>query len=141
MKIIKYIICLIVLNSNTKIYSQSYSERRWLIIVAENKNPAFQQQLKWIEAKKESAIERKIGLMQWTADEIIPVFNSPTKTIDPSAYLQRRISIDKNFEVILVGLDGIIKLRQEQPVTTDKLFSLIDSMPMRQREMRRQNKR
>lgn len=133
-------ICLILLNSTTKMCSQSYSERRWLIIVAKDENPAYQQQLKWIEAEKESAIERKIGVLLWTANEIIPVFNSPTKTIDPSDYLKRNVSNDKNFEVILVGLDGTVKLRQNQPVSTDKLFSLIDSMPMRQREMRRQKR-
>ena len=134
-------ICLIILNSNTKMCSQNDTERRWLIILADDKNPAFQQQLEWIEAEKESATERKIGVIQWTADEIIIVFNSPKKTVEPSDYLKRKISNDKNFEVILVGLDGTIKLRQDQPVTTDKLFSLIDSMPMRQREMRRQKNR
>ena len=141
MKIIKYIIFFIILNSTTKLYSQNDTERRWLIIVADDKNPAFQQQLEWIEAEKKSAIERRIGVMRWTSDEITPIFHSPTKTIEPSDYLKRQISNDKNFEVILVGLDGGIKLRQDQPVTTDKLFNLIDSMPMRQREMRQQNKR
>jgi len=120
--------------------SQNDTERRWLIIVADEKNSTFQQQLVWIEAEKEAAIERKIGAMLWTDHDIIPIFNSPTKNIEPSDYLKRKISNDKNYEVILVGLDGRIKLRQDQPVTTDKLFSLIDSMPMRQREMR-QNKR
>ena len=141
MNLIKYMICLILLNSTTKLCSQNDTERRWLIIVADKKNPSFQQQIEWIEAEKESAIERKIGVILWNTDEITPIFNSPTKTIEPSDYLKSKISNDKKFEVILVGLDGGIKLRQDQPVTTDELFSLIDSMPMRQREMRRQNKR
>lgn len=120
--------------------SQNNTERRWLIIVADDKNLSFKQQFEWIEAEKESAIERRIGVMQWTDDYIIPIFNSPTKSIEPSDYLKRKISNEKKFEVILVGLDGGIKLRQDQPATTDKIFSLIDSMPMRQHEMR-QNKR
>lgn len=140
MKFLKYIICLILLNSNAKMCSQNNTERRWLIIVADDKNLSFKQQFEWIEAEKESAIERRIGVMQWTDDYIIPIFNSPTKSIEPSDYLKRKISNEKKFEVILVGLDGGIKLRQDQPATTDKLFSLIDSMPMRQHEMR-QNKR
>lgn len=40
------------------------------------------------------------------------------------------------FTVILLGKDGTEKLKQAQPVTADGLFSLIDAMPMRQREMR-----
>ena len=121
--------------------SQSYSERRWLIIVADDKNPAFQQQLEWIESERESATERKIGVMQWTIKRVKPVFNYPEIQGNPLEYLKGQILNDKKFEVILFGLDGTIKLRQDQPVSTDKLFSLIDSMPMRQREMRRQNKR
>ena len=52
--------------------------------------------------------------------------------------LAKRYKVDpKNFMVILVGKDGGEKLRQEEPVTLDQLFGLIDQMPMRQREMRR----
>ena len=52
--------------------------------------------------------------------------------------LAKRYKVDpKNFTVILVGKDGGEKLRQQEPVTLDQLFGLIDQMPMRQREMRR----
>ena len=52
--------------------------------------------------------------------------------------LAKRYKVDpKNFMVILVGKDGGEKLRQQEPVTLDQLFGLIDQMPMRQREMRR----
>ena len=43
---------------------------------------------------------------------------------------------DGEFTVILLGKDGTEKLKQTQPVTANGLFSLIDAMPMRQREMR-----
>lgn len=42
---------------------------------------------------------------------------------------------DASFEVFLLGKDTGVKLRSATPVTSDDLFSLIDSMPMRQREM------
>lgn len=41
------------------------------------------------------------------------------------------------FTVILLGKDGEVKLRQNTPVSTEKLFALIDAMAMRQREMQR----
>lgn len=37
--------------------------------------------------------------------------------------------------VVLVGLDGGQKLKSFEPVTKEKLYGLIDSMPMRQAEM------
>jgi hypothetical protein len=37
--------------------------------------------------------------------------------------------------VILIGKDGEVKLRREAPVQAAEIFALIDSMPMRQKEM------
>lgn len=42
------------------------------------------------------------------------------------------------FTVILIGKDGGEKLRQEEPLSLDKLYAIIDAMPMRRSEMRRQ---
>ena len=47
---------------------------------------------------------------------------------------------EADFTVILLGKDGTIKLRQTQPVTSNRLFALIDAMPMRQREMHEQGR-
>ncbi|MEL6128616.1 MAG: DUF4174 domain-containing protein [Cyanobacteria bacterium J06628_4] len=47
---------------------------------------------------------------------------------------------DTDFTVILLGKDGTSKLRQTQPVTSNRLFAVIDAMPMRQREMREQGR-
>lgn len=44
-----------------------------------------------------------------------------------------------DFIVLLIGKDGTEKLRQSKPLATDSLFSVIDAMPMRQREMRNKN--
>lgn len=43
-----------------------------------------------------------------------------------------------DFAVILIGKDGGEKLRRHQPVALAELFALIDSMPMRRREIRLQ---
>lgn len=51
--------------------------------------------------------------------------------------LRKRFSIRKGqFTVILIGKDGETKLRREAPAQAAEIFALIDSMPMRQREMR-----
>ena len=41
--------------------------------------------------------------------------------------------------VILVGKDGGVKLRRNEQVNLNEIFILIDGMPMRREEMRRQN--
>jgi hypothetical protein len=39
------------------------------------------------------------------------------------------------FQVLLIGKDGGVKLRSEQPVPVQDILGLIDSMPMRRQEM------
>ena len=43
------------------------------------------------------------------------------------------------FTCILVGKDGGIKLRQDSQVKLEKVFNLIDAMPMRREEMRQKS--
>jgi hypothetical protein len=45
------------------------------------------------------------------------------------------------FRVVLIGKDGGVKLRQEEPISMADLFALIDSMPMRKQEMGRRSER
>ena len=51
----------------------------------------------------------------------------------------RMTFMPEDFLFVLIGKDGSVKYRSEEPVSTTKLFSLIDAMPMRQREMQNQN--
>jgi hypothetical protein len=43
------------------------------------------------------------------------------------------------FSLILVGKDGGIKLKRSDQVDLREVFELIDSMPMRQNEMRQKS--
>lgn len=45
---------------------------------------------------------------------------------------------NNSFEVLLIGLDGGVKLRQAEVLSNEKLFGRIDQMPMRRRELQRQ---
>jgi hypothetical protein len=52
--------------------------------------------------------------------------------------LRRRFNvISGRFTVILIGKDGGTKMVCQGPVELQKIFDRIDSMPMRQREMRK----
>jgi len=57
---------------------------------------------------------------------------SPQGTIN----LRRRFGVNQGtFTVVLVGKDGGVKMQRPGPVSLSDIFGLIDSMPMRQREM------
>lgn len=58
-------------------------------------------------------------------------------TVEAMAALRERFDVpDGTFATILVGKDGTEKRRDRTTVHPERLFSTIDAMPMRQREMR-----
>jgi len=58
-----------------------------------------------------------------------------------AASLRNRFSVNPGqFIVVLIGKDGGEKLRRGREVDIAEIFSLIDSMPMRQREIRKRGK-
>jgi hypothetical protein len=61
--------------------------------------------------------------------------------IAPEAARLRRpelgVSSRAKFQVLLLGKDGGVKLRRDKPVAASEIIALIDTMPMRQEEMRR----
>jgi hypothetical protein len=57
-------------------------------------------------------------------------------TTSEAKSLRRRFGITPgNFTVVLVGKDGTVKLKRQGPTALKDIFGLIDSMPMRRREM------
>lgn len=48
-----------------------------------------------------------------------------------------RTGDDTGFRVLLIGKDGGVKLARDQAVAPAEIIALIDSMPMRRREMRK----
>ncbi len=62
----------------------------------------------------------------------------PSMSPEDKNFLNRRFKHDLDkFGVWLIGKDGGVKLSSTQPVMAQKLFELIDTMPMRRSEMKR----
>ncbi len=56
--------------------------------------------------------------------------------VEKESPLFKKYSVDTaRFTVVLIGKDGLEKYRTNKLMNTDQLFSIIDAMPMRQREM------
>ncbi len=66
-----------------------------------------------------------------------PSFLGSCQITPPEAVaLRRRFGVTRGaFTVVLVGKDGTVKLKRQGPTALRDIFGLIDSMPMRQREM------
>lgn len=98
---------------------------RLVLVVGRPNDPRVTQQHAALEHDAAALRERDVTVQDLT----------------PEAARQERpeleVALLATFEVILVGKDGEVKMRYEEPVAASELTALIDTMPMRQNEMNR----
>ncbi len=97
----------------------------------------LQAQLDRFEEEAQGMRDRKLVVYRLFPDK---GFDPEGMSLDSRTVgqLRERFSLSaEGFTMLLLGLDGGEKLRRNDPVATRDLFNLIDSMPMRQAEMRR----
>lgn len=127
----------IILNLSAQDLKQHQWNNRVLIIYTEdNDNELFQNQLKVLKGKEEALAERKFIVYQINKEEyhsINYVNNKETKGENTFDKLIR----NKSFEILLIGLDGGVKLRKNNVLTIEDLSNIVDAMPMRRSEMRK----
>lgn len=124
--------------------AQDLQQHQWesrIIVVYSNETEldlvSMQSDLLMEESNKLS--ERKLVVIQATKDRYKIIFPENSEWVSSSLKDVLNISTKTEFEVFLLGLDGGIKLRQQEILQTEKLFSLIDGMPMRKAEIRRED--
>jgi len=127
------------------LYAQDLKQHRWenrILIVKTTypKSKQFQAQLNQIKNAASELIERKFVLYT-IIEEDFTFINYKNLTLNNVGKLHGKLAKIVNnkseFEVILIGLDGVVKLQQKNVLTKTKLFNKVDSMPMRRSEMRR----
>jgi hypothetical protein len=85
---------------------------------------AFQRQLQWLEKDSLGVTERDLKI----------------EAVEFNNAMAKRYHIKSGqFTLLLIGRDGIEKYRTHAPVTTQKLFGIIDEMPMRKSEIQNKN--
>ena len=90
-----------------------------------------------IEALKEfedECLDRDLLLLGVGDDVVTPSYN---EKLDAQILRSRFDIKDGEFHLLLIGKDGGVKLKQTSFTEPKVIFSLIDSMPMRQWEMRK----
>ena len=101
------------------------SPRRLVVVVGQPDDPRVTQQHAALEHDAAALRERDLVVQD----------------ITPETARRERpelgVSSQAAFEVLLVGKDGEVKLRREKLVAASEITALIDTMPMRQNEMRR----
>lgn len=143
-QIIKDCIIILSLIFYLPMQAQTLSQHQWknrIIVVKSNSSKAsiYQSQLKEFNDSVKEMAERKLVLYTYTPHICeFTDFAHPntTKIVELQTGNRKLLSGKKAFEVILIGLDGGVKLHQSRLLTKEKLFNTIDAMPMRRAEMR-----
>lgn len=110
--------------------------RRLLVLTAEGPEAAVQRSL--VAAEQEGLEDRDLTVLVVGAEVEVVAGNRATDPLPPAAAFRQRFDLpDRGFQVVLVGKDGGVKLRRDEPLAPRDLWAVIDAMPMRMREMRR----
>ncbi|MFP4289949.1 MAG: DUF4174 domain-containing protein [Bacteroidales bacterium] len=141
MNILKILFFTMTLFSTLLASSQDLSKHKWenrliLLITNDENNTTFQSQISEFKKDRDGLEERKLIIYQVTPETYKTGLNggAPQKSSQLYNKYKKGSAV---FEVILLGLDGGIKLRQNELLTKEKLYGIIDAMPMRRREMER----
>ncbi len=131
--------CASLMNLNGQDLKKHQWENRIVIVkTSDIKSNKQEEQLKEFRNSFEELMDRKIIVYKINGDDFV-LIDYKNSTLNTSGKTSKKLSEtilneNENFEVILIGLDGGVKLQQTEIVLKEDLFSIVDAMPMRRNE-------
>lgn len=124
--------------------AQSLKTHQWqnrilLVIAEDTSNINFQKQIKYLQSNKEDLTERKLLIYKVFPNQYIKGLDNSITEPSNDLY-QKYNSKSASFKVVLIGLDGGVKLKQKDIITLEQLKGIIDAMPMRMEELRKKER-
>ena len=140
MKFIEKIIYSLLFFSALHSFGQTIKEHQWkervlLILTNDEHNAEYKKQLDQFNEETLDFKERKLIIYRITPKFYRIGFAQVKKNASTQLYKNYK-KTKESVEVILIGLDGGIKLRKTSLLTKTDLFGLIDGMPMRKNELK-----
>ncbi|MCF0049134.1 DUF4174 domain-containing protein [Dyadobacter sp. LJ53] len=99
--------------------------RKVLLFYTENGLAKWKAQMNALEGHRKDILERDIEIKSF-----------PYSKQNAQEWHRWELDTANAFTFILIGRDGGEKLKSSEVVTPDKLFGLIDAMPMRKQEIK-----
>ena len=104
------------------------------LIAPQREDSQLSEQIKKFQGLETELKERQLLVFVIRGDEITDIDGDQTE-LDPT-----RMAFSSFKGVILIGKDGGIKLQEPFVIEPQRIFDLIDSMPMRKAEMKNSEK-
>lgn len=133
--ILTTIFCFSFINMKAQDLNTHKWKNRVLLIISEKVNSeSYKKQINILKNNNEALLERKLVIYH-----ILPKKYKLNNEnwVASSNLFKRYNSKDETFKIVLIGLDGSVKLEENNVISAEKLFSIIDAMPMRKSEIRR----
>ena len=110
--------------------------RLFLIFAASRRDESFARQARLLEGAGDGFAERDL-LRADLPEDGMGSFDGVQVPVGEAADTRERFGVRSGrFAALLVGKDGTVKHRFDEPVGPGGIFALVDAMPMRRREMR-----
>ncbi|MEM7655250.1 MAG: DUF4174 domain-containing protein [Bacteroidota bacterium] len=119
-----------------------WEQRLVLVFAPDDSHPQFSQQMQEVQRETAEWQDRDLGVFQlWPKGGLTPEQEALNREQSQRLYRQYGV-VPGEFVVILIGKDGGEKARRKDEILSNEtLFPIIDAMPMRRSEMRRNPKR
>jgi hypothetical protein len=124
--------------SSMSLHEFQWRNRLLLIFAPDIKHPMFEDLNKSITSQQADLVDRDLVILEILESGTSLIGRDHLDTVQADSLRKKFNALPGKYTIILIGKDGGIKLRNEDKDTQlDAVFALIDSMPMRQSEMRR----
>ena len=138
---LKYLGLFLSLLSITTMNAQSLTDHQWenriiILLIDDVDSALYQEQVEQFKAVAKQMTERKLIVYHVTPKMYQTGIQTLTTPQSTQLYQQYKKS-DASFEVLLIGLDGGIKFQRNTLLPCTELFAIIDVMPMRKAELKR----
>lgn len=130
---------LFFLNMNS-IYAQNIGSYKWknrllLVLTDDTDNAIYKKQIKEFRINKNGLEERKLIVYNIKKDNYKIGLTENIDWQNSTKLYKAYKKTNTTFEILLIGLDGDMKLRKNTFLNCKDLFSIIDVMPMRKSEI------
>lgn len=116
---------------------QGFNDKRILVIAASEKHTEVENQISTLQEKSKELKERKLAVFTLIDGELEAIFNSSEQSKKFVEAHKSDYKVASNPKIYLIGLDRSIKQSFDEFANPQQIFDIVDRMPMRRAEMRR----
>lgn len=139
----KYLIILSFTISFNFMSAQNIKSHQWknrvvLIVSKTDSSKSLKKQLDYFKNNENEFKERKLITYQILPNRyLLSAKGELNNWIEDKTLYKEFMTLEDEFKIVLIGLDGNKKHTQNTPIYTKELYRIIDAMPMRRSEIRK----